>query len=65
MRRKTAEALALRARSVLTCAEGGQNKEVADKLGLERDSRQMAAAFCGAARGRVARRAAFRGAAYH
>ncbi|MCK1599816.1 helix-turn-helix domain-containing protein [Bradyrhizobium sp. 164] len=36
MRRKTAQALALRARIVLTCAEGGQNKEVADKLGLER-----------------------------
>ncbi|UGY16905.1 hypothetical protein HAP48_0005260 [Bradyrhizobium septentrionale] len=28
-RRKTAQALALRARIVLTCAEGGQNKEVA------------------------------------
>lgn len=27
MRRKTAQALALRARTVLTCAEGGQNKE--------------------------------------
>jgi len=36
MRRKTAQALALRARIVLTCAEGGQNKEVAAKLGLER-----------------------------
>lgn len=36
MRRKTAQALALRARIVLTCAEGGQNKEVADKLGQER-----------------------------
>ena len=35
-RRKTAQALALRARIVLTCAEGGQNKEVAAKLGLER-----------------------------
>src|SRR3984893_4438443 len=33
-RRKTAQALALRARIVLTCAEGGQNKEVAPKLGL-------------------------------
>ena len=32
MRRKTAQALALRARIVLTCAEGGQNKEVAAKL---------------------------------
>lgn len=27
MRRKTAQALALRSRIVLTCAEGGQNKE--------------------------------------
>jgi hypothetical protein len=39
--RKTAQALALRARIVLTCAKGGQNKEVA-------------AAFCGAACGRAA-----------
>ena len=33
-RRKTAQALAMRARIVLTCAEGGQNKEVAAKLGV-------------------------------
>jgi len=33
-RRKTAQALALRARIVLTCAEGGQNNEVAAKLGV-------------------------------
>ena len=38
MRRKTAQALALRARIVLTCAEGGQNKEVATKLGLDRQT---------------------------
>lgn len=31
MRRKTAQALALRARMVLACAEGGQNKGVAAK----------------------------------
>jgi len=31
-RRKTAQALALRARIVLACAEGSQNKEVAAKL---------------------------------
>ncbi|MGY4314383.1 transposase [Bradyrhizobium sp. JR3.5] len=37
-RRKTAQALALRARIVLTCAEGGQNKEVAAKLGLGRST---------------------------
>jgi transposase-like protein len=35
-RRKTAQALALRARIVLACAEGGQNKEVAARLGLDR-----------------------------
>lgn len=33
-RRKTAQALALRARIILACAEGGQNKEVAAKLGV-------------------------------
>ncbi|WP_442869715.1 helix-turn-helix domain-containing protein [Bradyrhizobium sp. CCBAU 65884] len=38
MRRKTAQALALRARIVLTCAEGGQNTEVAAKLGLDRQT---------------------------
>jgi len=35
-RRKTAQALALRARIVLACAEGGQNKDVAASLGLDR-----------------------------
>ena len=65
MRRKTAQALALRARIVLACAEGGQNKEVAAELGLDRaDGRQVAAAFCRAAGGRAARRAALRGAAH-
>jgi transposase len=34
-RRKTAQALALRARIVLACAEGAQNKEVAAQLGLD------------------------------
>jgi transposase len=38
MRRKTAQALALRARIVLACAEGGQNTEVAAKLGLNRST---------------------------
>jgi transposase len=33
-RRKTAQALAQRARIVLACAEGGQNKEVAARLGV-------------------------------
>jgi len=35
-RRKTAQALALRARIVLACAEGGENKDIAAKLGLDR-----------------------------
>ena len=35
-RRKTAQALALRARIVLACAQGGQNKQVAARLGLGR-----------------------------
>ncbi|WP_271612130.1 hypothetical protein [Bradyrhizobium sp. CCBAU 21362] len=34
MRRKTAQALAVRARIVLTCAEAGQNKEVATNWAL-------------------------------
>ena len=34
-RRKTAQALALRARIVLACAEGGQNKEVAARLRVD------------------------------
>jgi len=38
MRRKTAQALALRARIVLACVEGGQNTEVAAKLGLSRST---------------------------
>jgi transposase len=37
-RRKTAQALALRARIVLACAEGGQNKVVAAQLGLDRQT---------------------------
>ncbi|MEK7877142.1 MAG: IS630 family transposase [Pseudomonadota bacterium] len=37
-RRKTAQALALRARIVLACSEGGQNKAVAAKLGLNRQT---------------------------
>jgi transposase len=35
-RRKTAQALALRARIVLACAKGGQNKDIADEMGLSR-----------------------------
>lgn len=37
-RRRTAQALALRARIVLACAEGGQNKEIAERLGLDRQT---------------------------
>ena len=35
-RRKTAQALALRARIVLACTEGGQNNDIADEMGLDR-----------------------------
>ncbi|MEV6712767.1 IS630 family transposase [Lentzea sp. NPDC051208] len=35
-RRKTAQALALRARIVLRCAEGGSNSEIAAELGISR-----------------------------
>ena len=37
-RRKTAQALALRARIVLACAQGGQNKVIAAQLGLGRQT---------------------------
>src|SRR4051812_17523989 len=37
-RRNTAQALALRARIVLACAGGGQNKVVAARLGLDRQT---------------------------
>jgi transposase len=36
MRRKTAQALAMRARIVLACAEGSENKDVGAELGLDR-----------------------------
>jgi hypothetical protein len=55
-RRKTAEAVALRVRIALACAEGAQNKDVAAKLSLdsECDGRQMAQTFCQASSGRPA-----------
>jgi transposase len=37
-RRRTAQALALRARIILACAEGGQNKVIAERLGLDRET---------------------------
>jgi len=37
-RRSTAQALALRARFVLACAEGGENKATAEELGLDRQT---------------------------
>lgn len=37
-RRSTAQALALRARIILACAEGGQNKVIAARLGLDRET---------------------------
>jgi hypothetical protein len=45
-RRNTAQALALRARIVLGCADGTQNKDVAERLQVDRgNSGQMAAPF--------------------
>lgn len=37
-RRKTAQALALRARIILACAEGGQSKVIAERMGLDRET---------------------------
>lgn len=37
-RRSTAQALALRARIILACAEGGQSKVIAARLGLDRET---------------------------
>jgi transposase len=37
-RRNTAQALALRARIILACAEGGQSKVIAERLGLNRET---------------------------
>jgi transposase len=37
-RRSTAQALALRARIILACAEGGQNTVIAARLGLDRET---------------------------
>ena len=45
-RRRTAQALALRARIVLACAEGEQNKEVAARLAVRPTRWQVAAALC-------------------
>jgi hypothetical protein len=41
-RRSTAQALALRARIVLGCAEGKQNKEIADRLRVDQPKREDA-----------------------
>jgi transposase len=37
-RRSTAQALALRARIILACTEGGQNKVIAERMGLDRET---------------------------
>ena len=37
-RRKTGQALALRARIVLTCAQGGENREIAARLAIDKDT---------------------------
>jgi transposase len=37
-RRKTGQALALRARIVLACAQGGENREIAARLAVDKDT---------------------------
>ena len=37
-RRKTGQALALRARIVLACAQGGENREIAARLEVDKDT---------------------------
>ena len=37
-RRNTAQALALRARIILACSEGGQSKVIAERMGLDRET---------------------------
>ena len=47
-RRSTAQGLALRARIVLACAQGGSNVAVAARLGVNRDTvSKWRAVFCG------------------
>lgn len=48
-RRTTAQALALRARIVLACAQGASTEEVAQRAGHTAYSAQMASALCGSA----------------
>ena len=38
LRRKTGQALALRARIILACAQGGENREVAARLAIDKDT---------------------------
>lgn len=47
-RRKTAQALALRARIVQVAAEGGDNGQIAERLRIFRGGRQVARAVCAA-----------------
>jgi hypothetical protein len=55
-RRKTAQALALRARIVLACAERGPEHGSGGQTGPRQGNcGQMAPAFCRASRGRAAR----------
>ena len=58
-RRKTAQGLALRARIVLACADGGPNIAVAARLGVARGTvTQVAGPVPGPPAGRAGRRAA-------
>ena len=53
-RRSTAQGLALRARIVLACAQGGSNVAVAARLGVDRtDGQQVAGAVLARAAGRA------------
>jgi hypothetical protein len=54
LRRKTAQALALRAGTVLACADGAENKDVRRVLGWAHDSEQMAPPLCREPPGRSA-----------
>ena len=65
-RRKTAQGLALRARIVLACAEGGSNTAVAARLRRQPGhGDQVAGPVPGPAAGRAGRRAAAGSAAHH
>jgi len=57
LRRKTAQALALRARIVLACAEGAENKVVASRQRVTQQTLEVARPIRRASAGRTAGRA--------